>query len=124
MTGYVVKDSSQSWFRIRCHGEQFTEQYINECKKLRNQYNVNFTTNKLTITGANVLTLAYRFMVANCPGEKCSLGRILSWMLQSGDYTFSPNCASTYPVERTRAEALWRIVRQQDSGSVTKEAAV
>ena len=26
--------------------------------------------------------------------------------------------------ERTRAEALWRIVRQQDSGSVTKEAAV
>lgn len=124
MTGYVMKDSSQSWFRIRTHGEQFTQQYINECKEIRNQYNVNFTTNKLTITGANVLTLAYRFMVANCPGERCSLGRILQWMLQSGDYTFSPNCASTYPVERTRAEALWRIVRQQDSTDVTKEAAV
>jgi hypothetical protein len=124
MTGYVVKQSSQSWFRIRIHGEQFTDQYIGECKKIRNQYNVNFTTNKLTITGGNILTLAYRFMVAHCPGEKCSLGRILQWMIQSGEYIFSPNCASTYPVERCRAEALWRIVREREPGSVSKEAAV
>ena len=124
MTGYVVKQSSQSWFRIRTHGEQFTDQYIGECKKIRNQYNVNFTTNKLTITGGNILTLAYRFMVAYCPGEKCSLGRILQWMIQSGEYIFSPNCASTYPVERCRAEALWRIVREREPGSISKEAAV
>lgn len=124
MTGYVVKQSSQSWFRMRKHGEQFTDQYVGECKKIRNQYNVNFTTNKLTITGGNILTLAYRFMVAYCPGEKCSLGRILQWMINSGEYTFSPNCASTYPVERTRAEALWRIVREKDSNNVSKDAAV
>ena len=33
MTGYVVKQSSQSWFRLRTHGEQFTDQYVGECKK-------------------------------------------------------------------------------------------
>ena len=45
-------------------------------------------------------------------------------MINSGEYTFSPNCASTYPVERTQAEALWRTVREKDSNNVSKDAAV
>ena len=71
-------------------GGQFSDQYIQECKKTRHQDNVNFTTNKLTITGGDnvILILAHRSMAARCPGdlEKCSLGRIF--------HSHSP-CATT-----------------------------
>ena len=128
MTGYVGKtlqnmDQEPGTSPMMAKGDEFTDQYTKDCvASYMQSCPQDPNAKKTAFTKNNVMLYALNFANRFLPHlhPRPSFGRTLAIMVKTGKYIPASNYLATgYPLDRYRAEKLWRILSNPDE--CTKE---
>jgi hypothetical protein len=109
MIGYITKDQGEPHYQIRTHN--ITAQQLTNGRRDHECLLTSFDDNKKILNMKNMFNECFRFSQRCLSPAIVLIQYVLLYMIQSGNYIFSPDFISTFKkIDISEADVLWDMV--------------